>query len=193
MSRNAAQPGVAADELLAVARTSQLNASIVRPTGKRPMHVILVVVLVALLADVGWTQDSPLSDPRLHVLSSVEPRATLRIAFTDSVGVEGKFLGAEPGIVRLQIGERDSSFNIAHVSTIREKGRFTWAGGLLGATVGAIVVGGIAAAIASFPVYCESDCDQHLKPALRAAPIGAIIGLAVAFVVQDSKWHQRFP
>jgi len=31
MSRNAAQPGVAADELLAVARTSQLNASIVRP------------------------------------------------------------------------------------------------------------------------------------------------------------------
>ena len=30
MSRNAAQPGVAADELLAVARTSQLNASIVR-------------------------------------------------------------------------------------------------------------------------------------------------------------------
>ena len=32
MSRNAAQPGVAADELLAVARTSQLNASIVRRT-----------------------------------------------------------------------------------------------------------------------------------------------------------------
>jgi len=28
MSRNAAQPGVAADELLAVARTSQLNASV---------------------------------------------------------------------------------------------------------------------------------------------------------------------
>ena len=29
MSRNAAQPGVAADELLAVARTSQLNANVV--------------------------------------------------------------------------------------------------------------------------------------------------------------------
>jgi hypothetical protein len=59
MSRNAAQPGVAADELLAVARTSQLNASIVRrldvttlPLSRRQVLVTVSVPVVVAIA--GW-------------------------------------------------------------------------------------------------------------------------------------------
>ena len=53
MSRNAAQSGVAADELLAVVRTSQLNASIVRRlmkrTSSRPFLSGALALLLAAL------------------------------------------------------------------------------------------------------------------------------------------------
>lgn len=157
------------------------------------MHMTLAIVLLLFITEGAWAQDSLVSDPRLQVLISLEPSARLRIAFTDSLEVQGTYLGAEAGLVRLSLGEQDRSFSVTSISKISERGRFTWTGGILGAVVGAAVAGGIAAGIASIPAYCESGCDEQLEPALRAAPIGAIIGTASAFVVQDSRWHQRFP
>ena len=55
MSRNAAQPGVAADELLAVARPSQLNARIVGQTLQRgkPLLSRRAFALLAVLLSLG--------------------------------------------------------------------------------------------------------------------------------------------
>ena len=151
------------------------------------MRLMLAIVLALLMAEAGWAQDSQASDRLQQVLTSLEPSARLRIEFTDSLEVQGKYLGAESGIVRLRVGDRDSSFTVASVSRISERGRFTWTGGLIGAVAGAAVAGGITAAIAAF------YSDEQLEPALRAAAMGAIIGVPIAFVIQDSRWHQRYP